>query len=146
MDDIREHPNFKKWIAELRSGRRVQITGTLRGRTDDGEVGECCLGVACDLSDVGEWTPFGDYEPHEGSPNDATLPLAVARWLGLDIAVEFDDGIDPYFDIPDVYLDRSRGGLPYIVTCASANDDLGLTFDQIADLAEYFGVYYGRRS
>lgn len=41
----------KDLIAALRSGDYKQI----RKRLHDGEDGYCCLGVACDVSGLGEW-------------------------------------------------------------------------------------------
>lgn len=33
------------WVEALRSGKYNQVKGTLKGRTESGEVGYCCLGV-----------------------------------------------------------------------------------------------------
>lgn len=37
--------DIQKWIDALRSGEYNQVQGTLKGRTESGEVGYCCLGV-----------------------------------------------------------------------------------------------------
>ena len=49
----------EEWLVALESGEYKQGRGRLR---DDN--GFCCLGVACDLSGLGEWTPLNRNTPH----------------------------------------------------------------------------------
>lgn len=74
----------------------------------------CCLGVACDISGVGDWDLGYDYITGNHS-DGATLPLAVRDWLGLAEC-------DPYVDIED--------GSYACVT--DLNDGRLYTFPQIA--------------
>ena len=96
--------NIKLWVEALRSGLYDQGFEALR--TSTGEY--CCLGVACDISGLGEWrenTYLGGGQ---------SLPEAVSHWLG----VAGDD--------------VNIGG-----TWASArNDQLKQSFQDIADLIE----------
>lgn len=43
----------KEWVKALRSGKYEQAKGTLK-QTDGGREQFCCLGVACDISGLGE--------------------------------------------------------------------------------------------
>ena len=38
-----------EWLEALRSGKYPQVQGTLKGLTEDGEEGYCCLGVFCSV-------------------------------------------------------------------------------------------------
>lgn len=40
---------FRRWVKALESGKYEQVKNTLKGKTNDGNVGYCCLGVACQL-------------------------------------------------------------------------------------------------
>jgi len=73
--------NRKKWIEALESGEYEQ--GKKRLRTEDD--GYCCLGVACDISELGEWVDYeGDYEYKVGYySRGASLLDALVDWLGL---------------------------------------------------------------
>ena len=110
-----------RWVAELRSGDRRQVTGALRR---DG--GFCCLGVLCDLAaadGVGRWVDYSD-EPdrfvsakNDGDWSPGVLPIAVQEWSGLDTSD------------PSVLGDDAVS-----MSLANRNDDLGTSFADIADL------------
>lgn len=74
--------NLQKWVAALRSGKYKQGREKLKQPGLIGEPKYCCLGVACDISEVGSWDNLfyrvGD-EFHSGK-----LPSAVAQWLGVE--------------------------------------------------------------
>jgi len=38
-----------EWLEALRSGKYPQVQGTLKGLTEDGKEGYCCLGVFCSV-------------------------------------------------------------------------------------------------
>jgi hypothetical protein len=116
--------NVRAWVDALRSGAYQQ--GRLALRTPDDEF--CCLGVACDVSGLGEW------EPSEGLYTDlryvirdehdevvtragAYLPGPVRDWLGIE-------------------SDNPKLGVEQVNSAVNANDMLGWTFDQIADAIE----------
>lgn len=108
----------KIWVNALRSGKYEQGKHALR--LYDGSF--CCLGVACEVSGLGEWRfALGEtigYITHDSTDADLTtnalLPPAVQQWLGLST-----DGGD------------WSGGALYTM-----NDDDGKSFNEIADLIE----------
>jgi hypothetical protein len=120
-----------KWIAALRSGKYKQTVSRLRDN-----FGYCCLGVACDISGMGEWdNMFGRwcFFPKE-APKEAALfendilPASLAIFMGFDDTRSGRNGL-----IPDL---ADRHGYPIKLT--QLNDDSKLTFDQIADVINYF--------
>ena len=104
----REHR--KLWTAALRSGEYTQAKETLR---DNRTGGMCCLGVACDISGLGDWT--GEFYITPGGANKGELQTPDVRdWLGLDAALgDYDSG-------------NSLGEL----------NDNGVSFAAIADIIE----------
>lgn len=114
--------NVRKWVDALRDGGYRQATGNLT----NGD-GFCCLGVACDISGVGSWNEMDEYETEYDSGDGpvqefeaSALPRAVQEWLGVDT------------DNPELPHTPEQGRM----TCIGANDDFGLSFEQIADLIE----------
>ena len=113
--------NVKKWVAALRSGDYKQATNQLRLRNSF-----CCLGVACDISKVGEWKDNNRYvctfeDGYPDSNRDLELPPKVLDWLGMSDP-------DPIIDmINNSYLN-----------CSCANDIKGWDFDKIADAIEKY--------
>lgn len=124
--EIKEH--LAEWVAALRSGNYKQGRSRLR-RGDE----YCCLGVAMELAGVPCEIPADDpgvvyyYAGPYGSA--LTLTPAGEEWLGVSTSA-------PYVDMP-VGWDRSDDCCRTNV--AELNDE-GFTFDQIADLVEYFGL------
>lgn len=126
--------NIRKWVDALRSGEYKQTTGRLRG-----DVGFCCLGVACDLygKEHGEpWVGEGEFMRRIDMPSQA-----VADWLGVGepnpvlARLESDDWEDPdagYTVTPGG--DRESDGIG--LRASELNDDYGWTFDQIASAIE----------
>lgn len=136
-------PEFKRrWIADLRSDKYVQIDEKL----GDCSNGRCCLGVAADVAmDMGlvpnltvsldeeQDTRFYRFDDgHESS----TLPTPVSEALkigGDDVLLKVEKDslpdhvkLSPYDEMCD------RPGMYY----ASALNDAGMTFAEIADLIE----------
>ena len=105
--------NIRKWVEALRSGEYKQGRELLR-------VGDhfCCLGVACDVSNVGEWQRRTgitfEYEEEMGM-----LPPAVRDWLGVASG-------DPVLYTPIGHGDKA----------SQLNDHDRFTFAQIADAIE----------
>lgn len=104
----------KKLIRELREGKRKQHKNSLRGENDS----FCCLGVACDISKLGNWAD-GSYIVNRAG-GFQFLPRDVMDWLGWS---------------------DSRGGLQFSNPFGGPLDlamlnDYGFTFDQIADVIE----------
>lgn len=99
--------NMAKWIVALRSGKYRQGLRQLR----NGDA-FCCLGVACDISDLGAWR--GTFYTTNVGASEITLPAPVSAWLGTT-------------DNPEVDHD---------LRCVSANDNLHWDFNHIAAALE----------
>lgn len=102
------HPEPKaKLIAALRSGKYEQGQFKLRGGN-----GFCCLGVACDISGIGEWlevTPGNYSYLTEHDSRSSFLPSEIGEYFGMSWSAQCK---------------------------MSGWNDEGLTFDEIADRAE----------
>lgn len=140
------NPDVKaKWLQKLRSGEYDQGRFFLRrkGRSEAEADRYCCLGVLCEVAvEEGVIPPavsghsWGDYRYMYDDGSEQALPDAVADWAGLD------DGLGTL--VPGVARLESAcpcascriGGIPEAHTLAELNDDLGYTFDQIADVIE----------
>lgn len=119
-------------IPALRDPKRTQTQGALRRRGAE-EVGypdgDCCLGVACDVSGLGEWAnePGVDgmvtYTVYDGSGypvdwNSEDLPGPVREFYGFPDAgggeIEVDGDVRPLWE----------------------HNDLGVPFAKLADALE----------
>lgn len=137
----------KEWLAELRSGKRRQTKGVLKSRNGS----YCCLGVACDLAAVpvvynGSYyfgktdIPEDEYSSPIYEPSEAELPRDVQEWLGVeDLSSPGSPTLDILPVIGDLPAPEGANYYTYDFNPASLNDELGLTFSQIADMIEYFG-------
>lgn len=116
-----------EWISRLRSGEYVQGQKSLAWSGIGRDMEYCCLGVLCEIaskrgittkssvrSDFNIEILYFDNESHY-------LPDAVTEWAK----------VERHGAVMTALGERSWD------TLASANDE-GLTFDQIADLIEYF--------
>lgn len=108
-------------VKALRSGYYHQITRRLRDESL-GDKFMCCLGVACDVSGLGEWNK-NVYEVLDSSTilayREFGLPSPVQDWLGAN-------GSNWVLPIPIV-----EG-----ITSLAAANDYGTPFSQIADAIE----------
>jgi hypothetical protein len=100
----------KAWLVALRSGKYKQARYQLMTSS-----GFCCLGVACDISGLGVWNNLNEYVNTHGLVAKGSLPNYVRDWLGL-------------WDNCGRTL---RGG-----SLADLNDELGWTFEEIANFIE----------
>ena len=104
----------KQWVEALESGKYKQ--GFIVLRHDDGY---CCLGVACDISGLGEWVKelhSDDYQYVIKQGDSAYVSLLgqeVMNWLGLT------DSLGAYFGISE---EKSLSDF----------NDNGISFDEIA--------------
>lgn len=90
------------WLEALRSGRYKQGRGQLfnSSKLMSLENTYCCLGVLCDISNLGQFKDAG-VNYIESTP-DHFIPKAVRKWSGLssdaeDILVAFNDVQDKSF-------------------------------------------------
>lgn len=140
IDNVEHHNKeelVRRWVAALRSGEYKQGVGRLLGTGErDGGKRFCCLGVLCDLVDIGEWD--GD----EYRANDAfyatELPPEVLDMItdepskyGQAINVSFADYSNDL--IGGVELDHYDLSAQW--NLAMLNDS-GASFDKIARIIE----------
>ena len=103
---------FKKWMEALRSGDYKQVQCTLMGKTPDGEIGYCCLGVYNDLFKVGEMQvevehdDYG-YEVLEEGPTETYAAIrkdfneGVFETVVVDTGIEMNDNGKSFLEIAD---------------------------------------------
>jgi hypothetical protein len=107
------------WVEALRSGKYEQGRGSLRNNIET--VDEfCCLGVLCDISELGEWITdsAGDvcYKVLDGGSSSSVLPESIKQWANmLSKAGLFDTSL--------------KGTL-------TLQNDSGKSFNEIADIIE----------
>lgn len=118
-----------KWLDALRSGEYKQGKNVLHDEATDTF---CCLGVLCDLA-VKEGVVTSEHYEHVNrmvTSYDAegaftVLPIKVAEWAGLEDSDDMRRAVNP-----KVYVSSEPdGSVAYL-------NDLGYTFEQIADLIE----------
>ena len=124
--EIQEHR--RQWVEALRSGKYEQDKGQMR--SDDGY---CCLGVACDISGLGEWSgdegdPAYTYGTDEDQ-HDTALPEPVKDWLGVESEV---------VTLPEkiAFIDDRDGTGAFNTNALDSANDNGASFKQIADVIE----------
>ena len=148
-------PEIKqKWIEALRSGQYQQITEGLHRVVNNCE-GYCCLGVLCDISQLGSWSAVGNgewyYYEGDDRSNDYPPVTVVDAILAEELQVESvsEEGIkvaelkDPqgfaaavqslYFRKSINVVENSR-----VFECLATLNDNGATFEQIADVIEKY--------
>lgn len=151
-EEVQEHRRL--WLEDLRSGKNKQTKNRLATVEEDGTVGYCCLGRACEVAIAnGLDIPAETVVQYEGTEDERTvivygkereyltLPLAVAEWYGLgaevspelDVEYEVEDGTGVARALPDGLPERNL---------TSLNDSLenSYTFEQIADAVEKHGL------
>jgi len=106
MVDKTKRQMKEEWLQALRSGKYAQVKGTLKGVTEDGEEGYCCLGVFASVV-LGE-------EP----------PLCVPDEDG-----ELDEG-------PQSTYSKIEGICPQVQMSGIEMNDGGKSFSIIADMIE----------
>lgn len=100
-----------KWLEELRSDKHTQIKTTLKGKTEEGAVGYCCLGVL--------------YEKVLGQE----LETLTLKEKVMDSLYPNEGPLEAYNKINEIIgLDASH----YL----SDKNDKGATFKELADLID----------
>ena len=125
--------NLRKWRDALLSKQYAQGMHVLRTAEDK----FCCLGVACDISNLGTWEklypdsedpPYYEIDEHNGS--SALLPEAVSDWLGI---------YGPYAESVKISLESVSKVIPEYAgeeewtSLTGLNDD-GASFENIAKI------------
>lgn len=128
-------PEIKSlWVAALRSGKYEQGKGMLAAQDSPAEpVQYCCLGVLCDVMEMNYRLVESTFKrgrmvrvyEFAGQEERTALPSIFAHSVGLT-------SCDPQIQI------ENREGVVLRRYLSEFNDTLDLTFDQIADLIEYF--------
>lgn len=123
-----------KWVAALRSGEYNQTRGALRRKDNF-----CCLGVLCDLSNLGSWKEgFGIYiaskesNPPINEMNSSSLPASVQKWSGMRTAAgHLPEPISIAHPpaMPGLYQNLAK-------SLMDLNDSARWTFKEIADVIE----------
>jgi hypothetical protein len=109
---------FKQWMEALRSGKFEQTNAVLQDN-----VGYCCLGVACKILIDPKKLYKEDGKIYGGLPNQH---YNAPKWL-QEIDEDFKERTK---DINDYY---GNSGSKFIT---NLNDDLKLSFEEIADVLE----------
>jgi hypothetical protein len=131
---------LKKWIEALRSGEYKQAQGCLIDKTTYNEPRFCCLGVLSDLYAVDNpneftWEGLIFKNKLKDEYSLAYLLSSIAKdALGSQKHNGTSVTIEEVCDREDMYI-----------TLAGLNDD-GFTFDQIADVIEYFFLKSAERN
>ena len=109
----------KAWVDALRSSRFRQARHALRVLDYDSRLPSlCCLGVACEISGLGEWEKENLFCESGGDSTDDILSRNVANRLGM----KTKDG--------KIILDGTETSLVFL------NDKRGKSFAEIADIIE----------
>lgn len=128
--------NVKTWVAALRDPNNHQVRGALRR-----DAGHCCLGLGYELSG-GTLNRISRYQELWTTPSgySSLPPTTFHEWLGVRSRSGLTD--DVYLDWPEDLPFREHEFVPdpQHVNLAGLNDDALLTFPQIADLIDYFGL------
>ena len=133
----------KLWIEALRSGKYAQAKGALKQNANQRTLDEnrdtkyCCLGVACDISGMGQWhsTQNTFLAPGEILWQSSHLPGPIADWLGIQTAdASFEINETGEIDIPMKFV-LNITVLPLKTSLTILNDNQ-FTFDQIAAIIE----------
>lgn len=128
----------QRWVAALRSGEWVQISGKLHGK---GDKERCVLGVLCEVVNIGKWHKRSDTWCYKTPTSIGTeaLPRAVADAAGLEFTL-------PIMDIPNAKALELGMRLDNLFQNAAGNWEIGLSLlndrgvplSVIADLIEEY--------
>jgi hypothetical protein len=158
------HPeNWQAWLDNLRSTDTPQVRERLTGfvpaegprdevlpepppkdERDNWRQGYCCLGLGAEQAEVdfdfdAGLAPFG-FIQWLGFEEDARALTDYPEESSWDLVLDFDTDAYPQQGREDEHSDEvpEYDSAP---TAAWLNDEAGLTFAQIADMLDYFGVW-----
>ena len=120
----------EKWVAALRSGGYDQCTGLLEHFYSDGTSGFCCLGVLCRVVGAHREVSLNRDVWYSAISSDGwhadSSSTALTDEIRESVGMKTFEG--------DLYYSEIDDGT---ISLAVLND-AGFTFDQIADIIEYF--------
>ncbi len=132
--------NLDKWIVALRSGDFTQGDGYLARQNDEGTTQYCCMGVGCVVmgaesflnATLMDGTTALSFEGAVKMP-----PRSFIEWLGLGMPEFMEHAVEINLE-----LDVADGRIwPFeFIALDSMNDTLNLSFGEIADAIETYGV------
>jgi len=123
-----------KWVAALRSGKYQQGEGVLR----DGDS-FCCLGVLCDISEMGRWgsdvNGYPAFMLERSAPVTHWLPEPIQKWAGL---VSDTGGVpsDMIVQIIPTATEHTMLSLANLNDGHPTRNIPKMSFEQIADIIE----------
>lgn len=110
-------PTLKaKWLEALRSGKYEQSRACLRD-----PKGFCCLGVLCDISELGKWGHV--ISAHRYGADKRLFPFLAS-------------GSSAVIYLPGAVTAEAGLSLPQVKHLATLNDAEGFNFPEIADYIE----------
>ena len=146
------------WVKALRSGKYKRAVGQLH----DADGNYCVLGVACDISGLGEWTT--DFELPETCPYDCTegtcdctldsggfmyhvktnesyrrrnfVGYTSGGYEDLPTEVSYYYGISKDGSLGVPIPDEEQNNLAYLNDMLNERGEIVYTFDKLADLIE----------
>jgi len=124
--DAQQEKNVAAWIEALESGRYEQGRHVLNSHWDGKKGSFCCLGVACELSKLGEWTAGGRYKVPEADAMEVYPPSDVVEHFGL----QSPSGIFRFSTLPRELQDEINAGTPSASTFSDTNADLASLNDR----------------
>lgn len=129
-----------QWVAALRSGTYQQGQAQLRRKIADGSYQYCCLGVLCAITPEIEFEldERKDYAGFIGKPESSSLcfmPIGSVEFFSA-VTGEAESPVD-YTVSVESYIEGLDGRNGERTSLIGLNDN-GFTFDQIADVIEYF--------
>lgn len=140
----------RRLLDALRSGNYVQGRGSL-GYSIDGEFNYCCEGVACEIftQELGliRTVRADSYGSQVLSFNSSggLSPRVVGDHLGFELQDDFEGWLVRIPPIRDSwYAQEKEFDMP--VAAASLNDEYKFSFNQIADLIEWYYLNGGNGS
>lgn len=103
-------PRQREWVEALRSGKWRQAKGVLKNGDSF-----CCLGVACEISGLGEWK----------------VPEEEDREKYLGAATVLPEEVMDFFSFKDEF-----GSHENLDSSLTRDNDSGKSFSEIADIIE----------
>jgi hypothetical protein len=136
VQDSSLSPEVKeRWIEALLSGNYLQTIQKLKATISDDKVGYCCLGVLCEIENVPNRRVYDninnrdrfEFEFNDQFFSNSSLDFGWAQKRGMNSSIgEFV-----------IFFELFGEKFYQVLSLASLNDD-GFTFEQIADVIDYF--------